>query len=83
MGHQAESVHNDASVVDTPVLEAINNNTPHANMPVCCGNTEELTLVGTGPYCAAESIFPSLITSSTKAADDRRIVLRHSVLLWI
>ncbi len=53
MGHQAESVHNDPSFLDTSVLQAINNNTPDADTPVCCGNTEKLTPVGTGPFKAA------------------------------
>jgi RNA-directed DNA polymerase len=46
LSHQAQGVHNDASVLDTSVFQTINDNTPDLHRPVCCGNTEKPTLVG-------------------------------------
>jgi hypothetical protein len=42
-----------ASVLDTPVLQTINDDTPDPQRLVCCGDTEKLTLVYTGPVEAA------------------------------
>src|SRR4051812_39240755 len=55
-GHQAEGVHNNTSVLDTPVLQAINDNSPDAHRPVCCGNTEKLTHVSACPFEAADDL---------------------------
>jgi hypothetical protein len=55
-------------------------------MPVCCGNTEELTFVRTGPFKAAGDLSPSVIcswmekTMSGKPARiARKISLRPSI----
>src|SRR5277367_1682405 len=44
LGHHAESIHNDASVLNTAILQAINDNSPDAHRPSCCGNAEKLTV---------------------------------------
>jgi hypothetical protein len=52
LGHHAKSIHNDASVLNTAILQAINDNPPDAHRPPCCGNAEKFTFVGAGPFKA-------------------------------
>ncbi|MDR3715083.1 MAG: hypothetical protein P4L51_19890 [Puia sp.] len=53
LAHQAESIHDDAGVLDAAILEAVDDNSPDENRTTCCGNAEEFTAVGTGPFEAA------------------------------
>ncbi len=52
LGHHAKSIHNDASVLNAAILQAINDNSPDAHRPSCCGNAEKFTVVGAGPFKA-------------------------------
>jgi hypothetical protein len=53
LAQQAERIHDDASVLDTPILQTVDDNSPDANGASCGGNTEKLTPMSAGPFEAA------------------------------
>ena len=53
MAQQAEGIHDDAGVLDTAILQTVDDNSPDANSASGGGNTEKLTPMSTGPFEAA------------------------------
>lgn len=56
MGHQAESVHDDARVLDTPILQVVDDHAPDVHRPTSCPNTEKVAPMGTAPFEAARDL---------------------------
>jgi hypothetical protein len=53
LAQQAEGIHDGAGVLDTAILQTVDDNSPDANSASGGGNTEKLTPMSTGPFEAA------------------------------
>ena len=53
MGQQAESIHDDACVLDTAILQAVDDHSPDANSRPVAGTPRNSPSMRTGPFEAA------------------------------